>query len=142
MQRGLRSFTSCAGLLAFVSLLASGCKQSSGDRCEIDSDCADGLHCDIGTSASLHDGVCTNMMGVATPPDAAAPDASVTPDLAPPDTLFADGAADSAVDSAGPDAAVDTGTDAADASITPPDTAVDVTPDRKPDVTPDTAAGS
>jgi hypothetical protein len=116
MLRGLRLFTPSAGLLAF-SLLVPACKQGSGARCEIDSDCSDGLTCQPGPP---HNGICGNpgttilMLDAATqvdtapPVDAAAVDAEAAPvDAAAPDTAAVDAATPdtSAVDTAAPDTA-------------------------------------
>jgi hypothetical protein len=112
MLRGLRLLGPCAGLLALFSLLAPACKQSSNDRCEIDSDCASGLTCQTNsTTTTQHDGICGPGTATVPPPDAAVPDApaadapaadapaapdavpsDIAPDTAAPDTTTSDSA--------------------------------------------------
>jgi len=40
-----------AGMLGWVGLLGSGCKQGEGDRCELNSDCETGLECCLGANS-------------------------------------------------------------------------------------------
>ncbi|MSP59583.1 MAG: hypothetical protein EXR72_04435 [Myxococcales bacterium] len=111
--RGLLAFT----LLAFSTL---GCKQAVGDRCQINSDCQEGLSCIIPAGGSIAEGgSCRSMVGGgqpdlsmagedAAPADmATAPsDLAVAPDLAMPDQAMpTDAAADlkPAADLAPPD---------------------------------------
>jgi hypothetical protein len=51
----------CASAIAL--LLASGCGQGEGERCQVTSDCADGLVCDQGESGN---GLCKPSYAVAT----------------------------------------------------------------------------
>ncbi len=43
-------------LLLTLLLAVPACKQGVGDRCQLDSDCEDGLFCDIPNSGSRQDG--------------------------------------------------------------------------------------
>ncbi|RMH40446.1 MAG: hypothetical protein D6689_13800 [Deltaproteobacteria bacterium] len=97
-----RTARSCALALSLVALAAApACKQGEGQRCEIDSDCEDGLICSPGpggqsvcvpdTSGTPVDAAPKPMPDAsadAAPSDAAPPDAGVDaapPDAAPPD---------------------------------------------------------
>lgn len=51
-------------LIVFVVITTFSCKQSEGDRCQLDSDCEDGLKCCFSTANPsaediIHGGVCT-----------------------------------------------------------------------------------
>jgi hypothetical protein len=115
MLRGLRLFAPSAGFLALFSLLVPACKQGSGERCEIDSDCSSGLTCQMNsTNTSQHDGVCGNTTALPAV-DAAVVDAASPVDVPPADLA--------------PDVSSETG----------PDTGPDTTPDVSPDTTPDSS---
>ena len=62
------------GLLVLLSL--SGCKQGVGDRCQVNSDCADGLTCVLPPNGSPQTG------GVCTPPGGVEDLAMPTGDMA------------------------------------------------------------
>jgi hypothetical protein len=63
----------CASAIAL--LLASGCGQTEGERCQINSDCADGLTCQ-GEGLSQGNGVCKPANAAATSGKDAAADVS------------------------------------------------------------------
>jgi hypothetical protein len=91
-----------------VALLAAGCRQAEGDRCEVDSDCQTGLTCD---NPLLTGGQCTSRSGsTVITPDAARPVDTAVPDTARPSGPEA-GPADRPVDVPPPvaDAASDAG---------------------------------
>lgn len=79
----LRSLVAAGILLA---LPLTGCKQGAGDRCQLDTDCGDGLQCVLGPQMMVSSGgVCepmgfmgTSDMGPGIPPA----------DMAPPDMAF------------------------------------------------------
>jgi hypothetical protein len=54
-------------------LLASGCKQGIGDRCQVQSDCDDGLLCSLPNSGSVQSG------GTCQAPTSGATDMAVLP---------------------------------------------------------------
>jgi hypothetical protein len=98
--RSLLVTLACLPLAA--GLLAGGCGQGEGDRCEIDDDCGGGLVCVL-NQQGRSDGTCRTQITVR-PPDAAAA----------PDRMPADAPADTATttDTAAPaDTAGDTSTD-------------------------------
>jgi hypothetical protein len=128
MLRGLRSFAPLAGLLAFVSL-APGCKQHSGDRCELDSDCSDGLTCDFVGNTDQHSGFCTANPGAHVP----IVDAATAIDVPEADAAAVDGGADVA-----PADVVEI--DAATADVGA-DVSVDISADVSADVSADTSVG-
>jgi hypothetical protein len=41
-----------------ITLLLVGCKQAEGDRCQLDSDCDDGLICCYFTTKTVKEGIC------------------------------------------------------------------------------------
>ncbi len=115
-MRRILGFSGCLCASAIALLLAGGCGQSEGERCQIDSDCADGLICG-GEGKSQGNGVCKSGSSdtsggrdAAADVSAAQPDVFVEPD---PD-------ADSAADASS--------TPAPDAGAALDTTAVDVTP--------------
>jgi hypothetical protein len=124
MQRIRRTHPGLPGLTLF-GLLALGCGQSEGGRCQIDSDCQSGLEC---TQRETGNGVCKRPgTGFEEQPRDASPDRTpatpeVEPDTAPPDTTAAydtnaspdqaPGAAEVESDDAWPDAAAAHDTDA------------------------------
>lgn len=61
---------------AIALLFASGCAQSEGERCQINSDCADGLTCQ-GEGVSQGNGVCKPANSAATTGKDAAADLAV-----------------------------------------------------------------
>jgi hypothetical protein len=76
-QSWVPAFT-LAGALA----LLSGCGQSEGGRCEIDSDCAGGLYC--AATPSPHNGVCRPKTGTGTggtTGQTSVPEVPVTPEV-------------------------------------------------------------
>lgn len=73
-----------AGILAITILLLVGCKQSEGDRCQLDSDCDDGLICCYFTTKTVKEGICL-------PPSKC----DLTPE---PDSGTEDGGEDGAID--------------------------------------------
>jgi hypothetical protein len=72
MTRLLRLFALTAPLL-----LAAGCKQGVGERCQVDSDCDDGLRCQLPVGATPQSG------GVCMAPGGAVNDLAVIEDLTP-----------------------------------------------------------
>ncbi|HEY0711019.1 MAG TPA: hypothetical protein VGG33_29720 [Polyangia bacterium] len=118
---------------AFAGMFGIGvaaCDQEEGERCEIDSDCASGLRCEL----TAGNGICRPINSSNTNPDGAAPDAMTSR----PDT---------AVDmrEAGGEVRIDSAADVPDAAAdvpvqvdTPADTGVDVS---APDVSSDTSDG-
>jgi hypothetical protein len=117
-MRGTFTQLLCA---AALGLTLSACAQDQGERCEVDSDCAAGLVCDL--RGGLNTGVC--QVSGSGPVDAA-----VTP---------GDGAVSDA-----PTPAADAGADVSVALDTPvaSDAAPDVTADSRPDVTAPPADGA
>jgi hypothetical protein len=98
-RRAIRWLSLAAALCTSAAL--SGCKQSEGDRCEVNNDCAAGLTCDNLSGTS---GRCTSKPGSTLPPvDAAVP-------------VVRDGATSDAMSDAAPDAMRD---------VAPPDLALD-----------------
>jgi hypothetical protein len=73
--------------MGLLAASASGCKQGAGERCQVDSDCDDGLKCVLPNGATAQSGgTCQPPGGFAdmtTPePDmTAAPDMTTLPDL-------------------------------------------------------------
>jgi hypothetical protein len=45
-------------LFLFSGLLATGCSQQLGDRCQVDSDCASGLYCNLNGGTPAMGGIC------------------------------------------------------------------------------------
>jgi hypothetical protein len=110
-----RSLRSLSLALVLGALGSAGCKQSEGDRCEVDNDCQAGLTCENPQGTSGH---CIAPMTVTPTPDAGpkldaqpqagpdaardapVPDAAVEahPADAPPDQSALDGGADAAGD--------------------------------------------
>jgi hypothetical protein len=80
-------------------LLAGGCGQGEGDRCEIDDDCSTGLVCVLNQGRS--DGACRTQI------------TTRQPDAAAPDRMPADAPADTATDTtqSTPDTGAEAGTD-------------------------------
>jgi hypothetical protein len=92
---------------AIALLFASGCAQSEGERCQINSDCADGLTCQ-GEGFSQGNGVCK-------------PASSAV-------TGTKDAADDEAPDTVPVEPSIDAGSvSAPDVAVTPDTTSVDVT---------------
>ena len=64
---------------AVLSVLAAGCKQERGERCQVDADCADGLTCSDSEPQTCDDGASGDLdagpLPVDAPPSDAAPDA-------------------------------------------------------------------
>jgi hypothetical protein len=102
---------SLAACMAVAVLSLSACKQSEGDRCEIDNDCQSGLTCENPQGTSGH---CTARQGVRVPDagqdaprlDTAAPTPDAPADQTP-DLPVLDAAPHDATD--GGDAAHDAG---------------------------------
>jgi hypothetical protein len=123
------TLTQLLGAVALAGALSlSGCAQSEGERCEVDSDCSAGLTCDL--RAGLNKGICSSGSG-GVPLDAA---------VTPADGGSRDGSADLVVSSdvgAAPDQAA-----SPDLS---PDLGADLARDTQPDVTapaPDASTGN
>lgn len=88
----MRHAWATALLLAVFVTLAPGCKQAEGDRCQLDSDCEDGLVCCIDQQQANLGGVCQPQGKCGpTPADAGsdgtvtdgAPDGELPPDQGP-----------------------------------------------------------
>jgi hypothetical protein len=124
MLRGLRPLVHLAGFLLCASVLAPGCKQGAGDRCEIESDCEEGLECVI-TGSNTTDGVCRAPMTVAVS------DAGSPPVTTPVDGGATDAGADAVADAGADTATLDatTGEDAVDAADAPDASADTTAPD-------------
>jgi hypothetical protein len=119
----IRWFSLAAALC--TSAVLPGCKQSEGDRCEVDNDCTAGLLCDNPTGTSGH---CSSRPGTTLPAvDSAAPARldggalDATRDVTVPDV------APDSVDARAPDAAVDAAADLA-AEAVPRDALADSVP--------------
>jgi hypothetical protein len=94
-----------------VALSVAGCKQSDGERCEIDSDCASGICGPSGAATGMTSAAglrCVAMLGSQTPVDAGSNDTGVIPNDGSATETGGDAASE-----AGSDAAVDAGSDAA-----------------------------
>ena len=52
----LLSFTACTAFFVLACASLTGCRQNEGDRCQVDSDCGEGLVC------------CNPLMGICTKP--------------------------------------------------------------------------
>jgi hypothetical protein len=105
-MRRIFGFSGCLCTSALALFLASGCGQSEGERCQIDSDCASGLKCLEGSSGN---GTCTPNSTAGTTNDASLKqDALVTsgPEVTPIDDAQAPIDVTSDVTSVLPDAAV------------------------------------
>jgi hypothetical protein len=131
------ALTTACGLL-FACVL-TGCKQDEGERCQLDSDCSDGLLCCFGPGETkLTGGRCLpENRCVARPQDGAVEDGSLEPDIGPDGPLG---------DTAPPedttpleDTSPDEDTTAALDTAPAPDTAPDVTPAPDTTSTSDTA---
>jgi hypothetical protein len=70
-MRRIFGFPACLGTSVLALLLAGGCGQSEGERCQINSDCSSGLYCSEGSSGN---GTCKPNVGSTT-------DTGVTPDV-------------------------------------------------------------
>lgn len=74
---------------AVLSVLAAGCKQGLGERCQVDADCADGLSCSLSEPRICDDGASGDLDAGLPPSDAPssdAPSSDAAPD-APPDAV-------------------------------------------------------
>ena len=92
---------------------AAGCKQGSGDRCEIMSDCDDGLYCDL-AAGDNSGGVCrpsSVAVDSGAGPTDAAHDASAMEAVEGPGDAAGEGAPDAPADTP-PDVSTETGVDA------------------------------
>jgi hypothetical protein len=69
---------------AVLSVLAAGCKQGLGERCQVDADCAEGLICSRAEPQTCGDGTGEGLDADLPPSDAPSSDAA--PD-APPDAV-------------------------------------------------------
>jgi len=118
-MRRFRTVVSGAAL-AFLVFTGIACKQGRGQRCEIDSDCEDGLTCSQMGAASGPNGTCGGGM---TTMDAAFLDTGGGNDAPADMTSTTDGADDAGDDTSSGDAA--SGGDA----VSSPDTADDATAD-------------
>jgi hypothetical protein len=103
MQATYRAAVGLSGLV-LLSLLAAGCGQNEGGRCQIDSDCASGLTCEQGSTGN---GKCRNPNNVvrdAAPEltSNAGPEVSETAEVQP-DTASGPDTAPEADVAAGPD---------------------------------------
>ncbi len=58
MRRSLATWSG-AVLLLLGTLLLGGCKQKEGDRCQLDSDCSEGLFCCVNPGERAKGGICT-----------------------------------------------------------------------------------
>jgi hypothetical protein len=82
-MRRILGISGCLRASAIALLLASGCAQSEGERCQITSDCADGLTCQsvgegAGEGISQGNGVCKPPVSVTSTAKDAAADAPPT----------------------------------------------------------------
>ena len=107
-----------------VIALIPGCKQGEGDRCQLDSDCEDGLVCCVDPAHISEGGVCREKGKCDVPPVDSGSDTrpvEAGPDLPPPDKGTPDkGAPDTGAPDTG---APDKGTP--DTTPTPDQTSVD-----------------
>jgi hypothetical protein len=105
------------GVLVFAAALAAaaaGCKQGSGDRCEINSDCDDGLLCDT-AAGDNSGGICRSIAG---PVDSGAGKTDTAAEAA--SDAASEAAADAPAETGGSEAGEDAGADApADADAAP-----------------------
>jgi len=67
-MRRILGFSGCLCTSVLGLLLASGCGQSEGERCQVDSDCASGLKCSEGSTGN---GTCKQPSAVVSSKDAA-----------------------------------------------------------------------
>ncbi len=68
--------------LVFALLVTvSGCKQGAGDRCNVDSDCGDGLICVRPPGGTPQSGGVCQTPGSTTGADMSMPDSGTVPDL-------------------------------------------------------------
>jgi len=74
-MRRILGLSGCLCASAIALLLASGCGQTEGERCQINSDCADGLTCQ-GEGISQGNGVCKPANAVTSSTKDAAADAT------------------------------------------------------------------
>lgn len=115
-MRRILGFSGCLCASAIALLLAGGCGQTEGERCQIDSDCADGLVC-TGDGKSQGNGICKSSSSAAAGGrDAAADVSAAQSDVFVEPQPDADSAAD------------DSFTPAPDAGAALDTAAVDVTP--------------
>ncbi len=77
----MRTFSRSLAAAALLFAL-SGCKQQEGERCQINSDCADGLTCFSSTMTCGTTG--SDTPDAAQPADAGGPDAVPPPDVVTP----------------------------------------------------------
>ncbi len=80
-MRRILGLSGCLCASAIALLLASGCGQTEGERCQINSDCADGLTCQEGTSQG--NGICKSNTASPTAKDAAVDEAPATVPVEP-----------------------------------------------------------
>ena len=103
-----RHLRSCLGSVTLLLLLTGGCGQNDGGRCQVTSDCADGLVCSEGTTGN---GICKPAGTPGTIADAAikmdvaedlapAPGPEVAPDMA--ENALDTGVADTSTSESGP----------------------------------------
>jgi hypothetical protein len=83
MRSFLRSIR-LVGALTLVLAGLAGCKQGEGERCQIDSDCEEGLICSTSNSTCVPKGVTTDAGPTIDAPPATTPDAGI-PDAGAPD---------------------------------------------------------
>jgi hypothetical protein len=109
LRRGLLSLLLTTGLVA----AAPGCKQSQGERCQVNDDCQDGLTCYTGQSQAVPpEGECQPPSLIPTADAGVAVDAPAS-DVAAEDALAAE---DGAPDATAEDAAEDDATSPEDAA--------------------------
>jgi hypothetical protein len=107
----MRRSLACLALLIATALPLSACLQGVGDRCQLPSDCADGLICSYSFNQDTlsSDGIC--QMAVDAGPDMAPPTHDAAPDHHDAPGMDLDGdvsdAADVPVDTVTPDVPVD-----------------------------------
>jgi hypothetical protein len=124
MRRTLRSLLLTAGLVV-ASVSFGACKQSEGERCEVDTDCSAGLRC---SNSNLTGGFCT-----------ANPTGTVTLDAAADLRVLETG---TSADSTGTDLAATSDVPAAEAAAASDGAPADVSVEVGGDVSSDTAAVS
>jgi hypothetical protein len=106
-----RALSSAVAALVLFAVSGIACKQGAGDRCEVDSDCSDGLQCLNVSTDRAEGGRCGNPRGTGNGVDAS------TMDSGGDDSAAQDTASDQTTTSDAGDAQDDTATgDASDAA--------------------------
>jgi hypothetical protein len=82
----LSALSSAVAALVLFAVSGIACKQGAGDRCEVDSDCSDGLQCLNVSTDRAEGGRCGNPRGTGNGVDAATVDTGGGDDSAAQDT--------------------------------------------------------